>query len=436
MKRFLEKLEEKMLPAVAWVQSNKYLSAIQYGMTCLMPLLMVGAFCCVISDLPIQAYQNFMAGIFGDFWYVWNWNYVNVVTIGISGLVALVAVTYELARQDKVSTIPAVIISLSSYFMLLAYTEDGTGFATAEFSASNLFVALIVAIVSESIYAACIKKKVVIKMPESVPAFVSQQFAAVIPACITTLLFLAVRVAVMHTSFGTVSSMIYTILQAPLANMGTSYIGTLICTILNSLIWMFGIHGTNVVFAVWLPLWQAARSANLEVFMQSADAVRPYITTDSFGDMIIFLTGTGLTLPLVLEMIFICKSQRLKAVGKTSLIPGIFNVNEPVIFGLPIVLNPVMLIPFILSPVVCVSIAYFTMKTGIVPRPTGVPVPWTMPAPFGGVMMTNSLAGGILQIVILFISGVIYYPFIKVLDRQYMKEEIEDHKLETDESGK
>ena len=431
MNGFLEKLEEKMLPIVAWVQSNKYLSAIQYGMTCLMPLLMVGAFCSVISDLPITAYQNFMAGIFGNFWYEWNWNYVNVATIGISGLVVVVAVTYELARQDKINTMPAVIVALSSYFMILAFSEDGTGFLFGEFGASNLFLALIVAIVTEFIYALCIKKNVIVRMPEAVPTFVSQQFAAVIPACICILLFLIVRVIVMNTDFGSVSNLIYTILQAPIADMGTSYMGTIVCTILNSLIWMFGIHGTNVVFAVWLPLWQAARAANLEVFIQNAAAIRPYIATDSFGDMIIFLTGTGLTLPLVLEMIFMGKSARLKVIGKTGLIPGIFNVNEPIIFGLPIVLNPIMLIPFIVSPVTCVSIAYFAMKMGIVPRPTGVPVPWTMPAPFGGVLMTNSLAGGILQIVLLLISGIIYYPFIKVLDRQYIREESEGHELPT-----
>ncbi len=419
-------MEEKMLPIVEWVQTNKYLSSIQYGMSCIMPLMMVGAFCCVISDFPLEAYQSFMAGIFGDFWYDWNWVYVNPATMGLCGLVSLITTTYELSRQDKVNSIPAVVIALVSYFMILAFTEDGTGYGFSEFSSANLFLALIVAIVSEGIYAFCIKKDITIKMPKSVPAFVSQQFAAVVPAIINVFLFLLIRVIVMNTSFGTVSNMIYTILQAPLANLGTTYIGTLVCTILNSLIWMFGIHGTNVIFAVWLPLWQAARAANLEVYLQGAEAIRPFIVTDSFGDMIIFLTGTGLTLSLVIEMILLCKSERLKAVGKTALIPGIFNVNEPVIFGLPIVLNPIMLIPFVLSPVVCVTLAYFSMKVGIVPRPTGVPVPWTMPAPFGGFMMTGSVMGGILQIVLLLISGVIWYPFIKVLDRQYVKEEQEN----------
>lgn len=423
MNSFFEKLEDKLLPTVEWVQSNKYLSSIQYGMMATMPLMMVGAFCCVISDFPLDAYQNFMYGIFGEFWYEWNWTYVNSATMGICSIAVIIATTYELARQDEVNGIPAIICAMMSYFMLLAFTSDGSGYAFSEFSATNLFLALIVSIITELIYATCIKKNLTIKMPESVPAFVSQQFAAVIPAVICVVLSLFIRAIVMATAWENVSTMIYAILQAPLTNLGTSFVGTIVCTILNSLIWLFGIHGTNVVMTVWTPLWQAARAANLEVFTTSAEALRPYIVTDSFADMIIFLSGTGLTLPLVIEMIFMCKSERIKAIGKTALIPGIFNVNEPVIFGLPIVLNPIMLIPFILSPVVCVCVAYFSMVVGIVPRPTGVPVPWTLPAPFGGFLLTNSWTGGVLQIILFLISGLIYYPFIKILDRKYTEEE-------------
>ena len=424
MNKFLDKMEEKMLPMVEAVQSNKYLSAIQYGMMAMMPLMMVGAFCCVISDFPLEAYQTFMVGVFGEeLWANWNWSYMNVATMGICSIAAIIGTTYQLAKKDKINTTPAIIVALMSFFLVMAFTEDGSGFLFVEFSARNLFLALLISIITEAIYNFCIKKKLTIKMPESVPAFVSQQFTAVIPAAICCFLFLIVRVLAEKSSFGNVSNIIYTILQAPLTNLGTSFVGTIICTILNSLIWMFGIHGTNVIQTVWTPLWQAARDANLQVYIQNAQAVRPFIVTDAFGDMIIFLTGTGLTLPLILEMIFTCKSERIKAVGKTALIPGIFNVNEPIIFGLPIVLNPVMLIPFVLSPVVCVSIAYFTMKVGIVPRPTGTPVPWTLPAPFGGWMMTGSWLGGALQIVLLVVSGVIYWPFIKMLDKQYISEE-------------
>lgn len=430
MNKILDTLERKLLPLAEIMQSNKYLSAIQYGMMSMMPLMMVGAFCCVISDFPLAGYQTLMSNIFGEeLWANWNWSYVNVATMGISSIAAITATTYELARKDKVSPMPAITVALMSFFLVLAFTEDGSGFLFSEFSAYNLFLALAISIITEAIYSTCIKRNITIKMPESVPGFVSQQFTAVIPAIICGAIFLVIRIVATSSAFGSVSNVIYTILQAPLTNLGTSFVGTIVCTILNSLIWMFGIHGTNVIMTVWTPLWQAARDANLQIYIQNAQAIRPYIVTDAFSDMVIFLTGTGLTLPLVFEMIFMCKSERIRAVGKTALIPGIFNVNEPVIFGLPIVLNPVMLVPFVLSPVVCVSIAYFLMQANIVPRPTGTPVPWTLPAPFGGWMMTGSWTGGLLQIVLLVISGIIYYPFIKVLDKKYEQEENEQKKL-------
>ena len=192
---------------------------------------------------------------------------------------------------------------------------------------------------------------------------------------------------------------------------------------LNSILWFFGIHGTAVIDSFMGPLWYAARFANLDIFQTTADAVRPYIATQDFANLIIFLGGTGNTVSLALIMAFKCKSKRLKSLGKLSFLPGIFNVNEPVIFGLPLVLNPMMAIPFFIVPLVTVGISFAAMFFGLVPYPTGVTVPWTMPAPFGGWMMCADIRGGILQLIVLVIGGLIYYPFINALDQQYLKEE-------------
>lgn len=122
MNKFLDKMEEKMLPMVEAVQSNKYLSAIQYGMMAMMPLMMVGAFCCVISDFPLEAYQTFMAGVFGEeLWANWNWSYMNVATMGISSIAAIIGTTYQLAKKDKINTTPAIIVALMSFFLVMAY---------------------------------------------------------------------------------------------------------------------------------------------------------------------------------------------------------------------------------------------------------------------------------------------------------------------------
>lgn len=430
MNKLTDWLEQKVYPVAMFFEQNKYLSSIQYGIMLTIPLLLVGAFACIISDFPIEAYQNFMIGIFGEeVWGNWNWSVLNPATFGLIGLVTMVGTSYELSKKNGVSPLPGVITSLMGYFLLILLDENSM-LSINEFGASSLFLSIIVAIISSELYAFCLNKNLVIKMPGNIPKFVEDQFTALIPSLICAVLFLIIRYVVSVTSFGTTYNLIYGLLQAPLTGLGTSFIGTMIVTFLNSFLWFFGLHGTNVVSTVMTPLWYAARDANLLVYQSDALALRPYIVTNDFANMIIFLGGTGLTIPLAVEMIFCCKSQRIRSIGKGGLIPGIFNVNEPIIFGLPLVMNPVMVIPFILVPMVCTALSYFVMMIGLVPYPVGVAVPWTMPFFFGGWMMCADIRGGILQIVILIIAGIIYYPFIKTLDKRYTAEEKEQEEAQ------
>lgn len=425
METLTKKLEQYVYPIAAKFQENKFLMSIQYGMMLTTPLLLVGAFACIISDFPLDAFQTFMIGIFGEeVWGDWNWSILNPATIGLLSLVAMSGTSYELARRNDVPAMPAVVISFMCFFLLIHADENGM-ISLSNFTATTLFLSLFIAILTGQLYAFFIKRNLTIKMPAAVPEFIASQFAALIPAAVCAILFIVLRYLIAATPFVTASDLFYGILQMPLAAVGTTLPGTLIATFLNDFLWFFGIHGTNVVMSVMQPLWEAARSANLEVYTADALALRPFVVTTSFTDMIIFLTGTGLTLPLCIEMVFMCKSERLNAVGKGAIIPGIFNVNEPITFGLPIVLNPMLLIPYVFGPMICVALAYIAMETGIVPRPTGVPVPWTLPAPFGGWMMCGDWRGGALQLVILTLQGLFYWPFIKVLDKKYVEEEQE-----------
>lgn len=425
MNKLTSWLEDKVYPLAIFFEQNKYLSSIQYGIMLTIPLLLVGAFACIISDFPIDAYQNFMIGIFGEeVWGAWNWNVLNPATFGLISLITMLGTSYQLANKNEVSPMPATVISLMGYFLLVVLDENSM-LSINEFGASSLFLSIIVAILSTEIYSFCLKKHLVIHMPGNIPKFVEDQFTSLIPATICGLIFLVIRFLISVTSFETAYNLIYGLLQAPLTGLGTSFVGTMIVTFLNSFLWFFGLHGTNVVSSVMTPVWYAARDANLLVYQESMTAIRPYIVTNDFANMIIFLGGTGLTIPLAVEMIFFCKSERIRSIGKGGLIPGIFNVNEPIIFGLPLVMNPVMVIPFVLVPMICTAIAYFSMAFGIVPYPTGVAVPWTMPFFFGGWMLCSDIRGGILQIVILLIAGIIYYPFIKTLDKKYINEEQE-----------
>ena len=415
-------MEKYFMPLSQKLASNKYLVALRDGLMLSMPLLIIGSLAIVIGDFPVPAFHDFMASIVGDVWYSWCWDMVYPATMGLVALLAIIGVSHTLATEEGVEPLPAVAISVSAYFLLLQQQEGG-GYATGVFESGGLFTAMVAALVATKLYAVLLKKNVKIKMPSTVPGFVTRQFEALIPATIVVVLFLIIRLIFAATPFGTMTNFIVTVIQMPLTNIGTTLVGTLFITILNSVLWFFGIHGTSVIDSFMGPLWYAARFANLEVFEAAADAVRPYIVTQDFANLIIFLGGTGNTVSLAAIMAFMCKSKRLKQLGKLSIIPGIFNVNEPVIFGLPLVLNPMMALPFFIVPPVTVLISYAAMAIGLVPTPTGITVPWTMPAPISGWMMCGDIRGGLLQLVVLVIGGLIYYPFIKSLDKQYVKEE-------------
>lgn len=428
MKKFISWLEEKILPIAGVIEQNKYISSIQYGIMLTTPLLLVGAFACIIGEIPFKPFQNLMISIFGEeIWGGWNWDIINPSTFGLIALVTMIGTSYELSRKKDLTPLPGIVMSLMSYFILI-HAQDGM-IDLGMFGASSLFLSVIVAFVSVGIYEFCVKKNLTIKMPDSVPVFVKNQFTALTPAAICALVFLIVRYVINATPYETAYNLIYSLLQAPLASLTTSFVGTMIISFINSFLWFFGIHGTNVVDSIMAPLWYAARDANYAVYAVDALAARPFIVTQDFANLIIFLGGTGITLPLAFEMLFMCKSERVKAVGKGGLIPGLFNVNEPIIFGLPLVMNPVMLIPFMIVPFICTTIAYASMYFGLVPYPTGVVVPWTMPPFLGGYLMCNDIRGGLLQLVIMLVAGVIYYPFIKTLDKKYLIEEEELKKV-------
>lgn len=429
MKKLTAFMEKYLMPLSQKLAANKYLVALRDGLMLSMPLLIIGSLAIVIGDFPVEGFHTFMASIVGDVWYSWCLDMIYPATMGLVALFAVIGVSHSLASEEGVEPLPAVAISVSAYFLLLQQMEGG-GYSAGDFESGGLFTAMLTALIATKLYAVLLKKNVKIKMPSTVPGFVTRQFEALIPAAIVVVLFLIIRLIFAATPFGTISNFIVTVIQMPLTNIGTTLIGTLFITILNSVLWFFGIHGTAVIDSFMGPLWYAARFANLEVFEAAATAARPYIVTQDFANLIIFLGGTGNTVSLAAIMAFMCKSKRLKNLGKLSIVPGIFNVNEPVIFGLPLVLNPMMAIPFFIVPPVTVLISYAAMAIGLVPTPTGVTVPWTMPAPISGWMMCNDIRGGILQLVVLVIGGLIYYPFIKSLDKQYLKEELAEVEAE------
>jgi cellobiose PTS system EIIC component len=196
----------------------------------------------------------------------------------------------------------------------------------------------------------------------------------------------------------------------------------MLTTLFISLLWAVGLHGSTIVQAVMMPIWLTLMDQNRVAFESGHDL--PNVVTFDFFYFSTKMGGAGSTLMLVFFMAFLAKSQHLKEIGKLSIIPGFFNINEPVIFGVPIVLNPLLLIPFITAPLVATTTTYFAMSTDLVPKLTGITLPWTTPVGIYGFLATNgSFSAVILTAFNLVVIGAIYYPFFKVFDRQKVQEE-------------
>ena len=298
--------------------------------------------------------------------------------------------------------------------------------------AKGMFVGMFTGFFATEIYRRVIQKGWVIKMPEGVPPAVAKSFSALIPVFVTLTIFIIIRVLFTFTPFGNIHDFIYTVVQKPLVALGSGLPTTLIAIFFIQILWFFGLHGQIIVNSVLDPIWNTLSLENLEAFQISGEL--PHIVTKQFIETFtVGIGGTGMTLAVVVCLLAFSKSKQLKEVGKLSGPAGVFNVNEPVIFGLPIVMNPIIFIPWVLAPLVVVAFSYFVMLIGIVPPPTGVAVPWTVPIFFSGMLATNSIMGGILQIVNLFIVMGIWFPFIKVLDKQYYMSEVKsDENKEVD----
>jgi PTS system cellobiose-specific IIC component len=223
------------------------------------------------------------------------------------------------------------------------------------------------------------------------------------------------------TPFETMHNLIFEVLQTPLKGVGNTLTAQLIYGLACTVFWVFGINGPAVANSVFGPVTKVLTMENLDAFQNGADL--PNIFTDPFSNFFTNWGGGGSTLSLVIVMILFCKSQRIKQLGKLSLVPGIFGINEPIIFGLPIILNPIMAIPFILVPQINLVLSTFATKMGIIPYTTGVALPWTTPIGFSGYLSTGSFVAALWQFALLALGCLIYYPFIKTLDKQYLLDE-------------
>lgn len=428
----MDKLEEVLGPIAVRLNNNKVLSAIRDGFLIATPLIIASSLFLLIQNFPVPGYAEFMSGIFGENWSVYLGS-VSGATFSLLAILNVIGIGYAYARELDSDGAIGSIVSLVAYFIITPQThpeftnEAGNafrGFAYSHLGSEGLFLAMLAAIVSVRILVWVEDKGWVIKLPDGVPPMVMKSFSALIPAFFSITAFFIIRIIFALTPYEYANDFIYTVLQTPLMGLGRNPFFPVIYQFASSLFWFFGINGPAVTNTVFGPIATALTYENLDAYQAfGMEADLPNIYTSSFSNFFGNYGGGGSTLSLVLLMIFLGRSERLKQLSKLSILPGIFGINEMVIYGVPIVLNPIMMIPFLLVPVMNISLAYGATAIGLIPRTFGLAIPWTTPIFFSGWLATGSFRASFFQLFLLALGCLVYYPFFRLLDKQYLEEE-------------
>lgn len=432
----LKKLEKLLMPLAEAIGKNKYLMSIRDGFLISTPLLIAGSIFLLIDNFPIPAWTEFLGSVVVNAETGLTLSHFiskpAAATFDIMAFFSVIGIAYAFAGKMKTNQIFAAATALVSWLLIMPFTVSGTvdvagvatdvalkGIPLGWVGSKGIFVGIFCAFLSVHIYSWVERKGWVIKMPAGVPPTVTESFSALIPATFVITVFMLV-----YLLFGFVGTnvfeVIFEFLQTPLLNLGDTLGAMIVAYLFLHFFWFFGVNGGSVVGAVFNPILQTLSAENIAFFTTGVG--EGHIICQQFQDLFATFGGCGSTLSLVIAMLLFCKSKRVTNLGKLALVPGIFGINEPIVFGLPIVLNPTMLIPFVLVPIVNIIVSYLAMSAGIVPICSGINIPWTTPVIISGFLATNWL-GALLQGILLVLGVFIYMPFIKIMDKQYLLEE-------------
>lgn len=428
MEKFLKWIEEKFMPPMAKLAEQRHLRAIRDGIISTLSLIIVGSFFLIIAFPPVKAWSDAVAPYVGKILIPYR------MTMGLMALYAAYGMGYSLAKSYKLDGVTGGVLSLAAFLMMTipvnvdaALKEAakagikgaepiGWALPMGNLGGAGMFAAILAMIIAVEILRFLKSHNVTLKMPEQVPESVSRSFEALIPAAVIIILLWFVRV---WLNFD-IQKFLMNIFAPVKGVAGNSIWGVIVPIFLITLLWSAGIHGASVIGSIIRPIWLVLLEENASAL--AAGKPMPNIVPEQFFQWYVWIGGAGATLGLAILLCF-SKSEYLKKVGRFSIIPSIFNINEPMIFGVPLVMNPILAIPFILAPLVIGIISYIATSIGLVGR-FAINAPWTLPAPIGAYFATNgSISGVILVLINIAISIVIYYPFFKVYEKRMLEEE-------------
>lgn len=441
----MKDFKDKIIATILKFINTKGVAAVKNGMIRTIPVIITGSIFLILAQLPVESWAKAVAdcGLQEVFFKAYS------ATFQIEAVVAVFAIAYEYAVKEKIEPYGAGITAMCAFFVLAPNTIkvdlDTVGNSVSAIAAGinlnwtagqGMVGAILVGLIVGYTYSQLIKHDIRIKMPDSVPKGVSNSFAVLVPCIIIISVATIIHAICYYTANATFMELFYDVIASRLQKLSDTLGGAITYIFLVSFMWLFGVHGSAVMSGTMGALLQANAMENQQIFLTiggdlskwSVNTPGVHIITQQFIDQFLTLSGSGVTFGIVIFCLFFAKSSQLKSLGKVSLIPSLFNINEPFIFGIPICFNPLMAIPFILTPIVIAIIEYIAIVVGFIAPYTGVSVPWTTPPIISGFLVGatggTGLQTAILQVIALAISTLIYFPFLKIIDKQNVENEM------------
>lgn len=433
MNSFMEKLEnglnKYLMPLADKINRNKVMTAIKEGMMSSLPVTLIASVALILSNFPFlsdfaPSVDAILKKIFSP---------ISPITLGLLAIYVIIGTARSYSKQKNIDPLYGIMCALASFLLVTPFTAVTDVIVNGEtikgaivngliptnvLGASGVFPALLVTFISISVLAYLHHKDFTIKMPDSVPENVAKPFLSIIPFGCAILVALAIRLIFEVTPFGTLQNCVDTIITKPFLSFGNNIWVFLFILIVAQVLWFFGIHGTNLVLnTVWQPIAMVAMAANLEAF--NAGEPLPYVLTAAFT----CFTGQA-KLSEIVALCVVGKSKQSKAIGKLSLVPALFNIHEPFVFGLPVIMNTTLMLPWIFVEALQAGLAYLlVILTGAIPI---FQAPWTCPPIIQQLIATNFNPWSVVITIATFVLGfVIWVPFMKLLDKQYLAAEKE-----------
>ncbi len=417
--KMVDVIEQKITPIAGAMGSQRHVIAVRDGFISALPFMIIGSFLLVFIFPPFS--PDTRIG-FARAWLGFSLHYREqlmlpyYLSMGVMTFFISVGVGASLAKHYQLDPVMTGLLAFMAFLLVAAPYKDGH-IATQYFGGQGIFTALITAIYACELYAFLKRRNITIRLPKEVPSGVARSFEILIPVVAIMATLYPLNLVIQATT-GMILPEAIMHLLAPLVSASDSLPAILISVFICQILWFAGIHGALIVTGIMNPFWMANLSANQAALATGQPL--PHIYLQGFWDHYLLIGGVGSTLPLAF-LLLISKAAHLRTIGRMGIVPGLFNINEPILFGTPVIMNPMLFLPFVLVPMINATLAWFATKWGLLAQVVSL-TPWTTPAPIGASWAANwAISPVIMCLLCMVLSAIMYFPFIKAWEHSLQK---------------